>query len=196
MSVESRSFAAHRSSYPFSSRVAALLMVAAMFFAFAKPLAAQQAIPKLAHTLTELPEPKNAPVFRLQDMDEDAYSLDDYRGKVILLNFWATWCPPCRRELPSMERLFQMLKEEGFTVLAINQWEDPDHVFAYVGQLNVDPSFPVLFDPESKVAKAYGVKGLPTTFLIDKEGKIRYRAVGGREFDHPEVESIIRRLLN
>jgi len=134
MSVESRSFAAHRSSYPFSSSVAALLMVAAMFFAFAKPLAAQQAIPKLGHTLTELPDPKNAPVFRLQDMDEDAHSLDDYRGKVILLNFWATWCPPCRREIPSMERLYQMLKDQGFTVLAVNQWEDPDPVFAYTGQ--------------------------------------------------------------
>ena len=95
-----------------------------------------------------------------------------------------------------MERLYLLLKGEGFGVLAVNQWEDPDHVFAYIGQLDADPSFPILFDPESRVAKAYGVKGLPTTFLLDQQGRLRYRAVGGREFDHPDVEAIIRQLLN
>ncbi len=195
MSVESRNFAVHQSTYPASNRIGAFLMVAAISFALAGPLAAQQVLPKLGHTLTKLTEPLDAPAFTLQDMDEDTYSLDDYRGKVVLVNFWATWCPPCRREIPSMERLYQMVKNEGFMVLAINQWEDPDYVFAYIGQLDADPSFPILFDPESKVALAYGVKGLPTTFLIDKEGRIRYRAVGGREFDHPEVEAIIRQLL-
>lgn len=135
-------------------------MVVVLSFALVNPLAAQQLVPKLGHTLTELPEPVGAPAFALQDTDEERHSLEDYRGKVIFLNFWATWCPPCRREIPSMERLYQMLKEEGFVVLAINQWEDPDYVFAYIGQLSADPSFPILFDPESKVAKAYGVKGL------------------------------------
>ena len=162
----------------------------------AQPTAAQQALPKLGHALTELTEPLDAPAFALLDMDENSHSLDGYRGKVILMNFWATWCPPCRREMPSMERLYQTLKHEGFVVLAVNQWEDPDHVFAYIGQLSTDPTFPILFDPESQVAEAYGVKGLPTTFLIDKHGRIRYRAVGGREFDHPEVEAIIGQLLN
>lgn len=151
--------------------------------------------PKLGHSLTPVRTPVAAPDFTLEDMDEELHSLKDLRGKVILLNFWATWCPPCRREMPSMERVYQKLSGEDFTVIAINQMEDGDHVFAYIGQLEVDPTFMILFDKESKVSKSYRVNGLPTTYLIDKQGKIRYRAIGGREFDHPEVEKQIRQLM-
>ena len=151
--------------------------------------------PKLGYQLTAISKPVTAPPFELQDIDENLHSLTDYRGKVMLLNFWATWCPPCRREMPSMERLHQHMKDDNFIVIAINQMEDIDHVFAYTGQLDVDPTFTMLFDSDSKVSQAYKVKGLPTTYLIDKKGQIRYRAVGGREFDHPEVEKIIRKLL-
>jgi len=150
---------------------------------------------KLGYNLTELPKPVPAPAFTLEDMDEEKFSLADYKGKVILLNFWATWCPPCRREMPSMERLYQKLSGKDFTVIAINQMETGDHVFAYTGQLDVDPTFIILFDKNSEVSQSYHVKGLPTTFLIDKKGTIRYRAVGGREFDHPEVEKQIKKLM-
>ncbi len=195
MLAESRNFAAHRSICQNVSRACRPLVLAVLCLSLVQPLAAQQVVPKLGHALTALPAPVAGASFTLQDTDEETHALADYRGKVILLNFWATWCPPCRREIPSMERLYQLLREDGFVVLAVNQWEDPDHVFAYLGQLEADPSFPILFDPESEVAKAYGVKGLPTTFLLDKDGKVRYRAVGGREFDHPEVVATIRRLL-
>ncbi len=156
---------------------------------------AEPSLPKLGHRLNPLSPPVPAPDFTLKDMDENKHALKDFHGKVVLLNFWATWCPPCRREMPSMERLYQKLKDKDFIVLAINQFEDPDHVFAYTGQLGTDPTFPILFDRDSKVAELYQVKGLPTTFLIDKQGMIRYRAVGGREFDHPEVEKLIYNLL-
>jgi len=136
-----------------------------------------------------------APDFTLEDMDGESYELQDYRGKVVLVNFWATWCPPCRKEMPALEALYKKLGDESFAVLAVNQWEDPDHVFAYTGELNVFPTFPILFDPESKISAAYGVKGLPTSFLIDTKGRLAYRAVGGRAFDHPEVERLIRELL-
>jgi len=152
--------------------------------------------PKLGHKLTEVPKPVVAPEFTLEDMDEELHSLKDLRGKVVLLNFWATWCPPCRREMPSMERLHQKLNGENFAVIAVNQMEDGDHVFAYIGQLEVDPSFTILFDKDSKVSSSFRVNGLPTTYLIDKQGKIRYRAIGGREFDHPEVEKQIMQLIN
>ena len=151
--------------------------------------------PKLGHNLTEVPKPTAAPEFTLEDMDEELHSLKDLRGKVVLLNFWATWCPPCRREMPSMERLHQKLNGENFAVIAVNQMEDGDHVFAYIGQLEVDPSFTILFDKDSKVSNRFRVNGLPTTYLIDKQGKIRYRAIGGREFDHPEVEKQIMQLM-
>jgi len=158
-------------------------------------LHAQLPVPELNHQLTQLATPVAAPDFTLEDMDGESYTLGDYRGKVIMVNFWATWCPPCRRELPSMEALYQAFRKEPFTVLAINQWESPDHVFAYMGQLEVFPAFPILFDRDSAVSQAYGVKGLPTTVLIDKRGRVVYRAVGGRDFNHPEVRAIIRKLL-
>ena len=151
--------------------------------------------PALGHTLNAVPTPVAAPEFTLMDMDDIRHSFSDYKGKVVLLNFWATWCPPCRREMPSMDRLYQKLKDHDFTVIAINQMEEMDHVFAYTGQLEVDPTFTILFDMDSKVAEAFHVNGLPTTYLIDKQGRIRYRAVGGREFDHPEVEQLIQQLL-
>lgn len=151
---------------------------------------------KLGHDLTPLAKPVPAPAFVLKDMDDNSYSFADYSGKVVLLNFWATWCPPCRREMPSMQRLHQKLNSGTFAVVAINQMETPDHVFAFTGQLAVDPSFPILFDPDSNTANAYKVKGLPTTYLIDKHGMVRYRAIGGREFDHPDVIKLIQQLID
>ncbi len=158
-------------------------------------MAENQAPSKLGFQLNKLSEPFDAPEFNLQDMDEDSYSLKDFHGKVLLINFWATWCPPCRREMPSMERLYQKMKDTDFIVIAINQFESPDHVFEYMGELGTDPSFPILFDLESRISEAYKVTGIPTTYLVDKMGKVRYRAIGGREFDHSGVEKIIRDLL-
>ena len=106
-----------------------------------------------------------------------------------------TWCPPCRHEIPSMESISQDLGEKGFVVLAVNQFETPDHVFAYMGQLSVFPTFPLLFDHDSRVSGLYGVKGLPTTLLINRQGQVVYRAIGGRDFDHPRVRAIVNELL-
>ena len=159
------------------------------------PLNADWQQPELSHNLTAVKNSTQASEFELQDMDDEKVKLTDYRGKVVLLNFWATWCPPCIREMPSMERLQQKVDAEGFKVIAVNQMEDADEVFAFTGQLEIDPTFEILFDKNSKVSQDYAVRGLPTTYLIDKEGKIRYRAVGGREFDHAEVIKIIKQLI-
>ena len=151
--------------------------------------------PKLGHRMAPLQESIPAPDFFLEDMDEEKVSLKEHRGKVVLINFWATWCPPCRREMPSMERLYQKINGDNFTVLAINQMEAEDLVFAFTGQLEIDLTFAILFDKDSSVSQAFNVKGLPTSYLIDKKGNIRYRAIGGREFDHPEVEKLITDLI-
>ena len=150
---------------------------------------------ELSHSFARIDPPRSVPDFTLPDMDGEPHSLQDYRGKVVLINFWATWCPPCRREMPALEALYTKLADLPFAVLAVNQWEDADHVFAYMGDLNVIPSFPILFDPESRVSADFGVKGLPTSFLLDKQGRVVFRAVGGRAFDHPDVEQAIRGLL-
>lgn len=151
--------------------------------------------PELSYNLTPMTKVIPASDFELLDMDEEKKKLSDYRGKVILLNFWATWCPPCVREMPSMERLQQKFNADNFKVLAINQMEEIDQVFAFTGQLEIDLTFEILFDSQSAVSQAYAVRGLPTTYLIDKQGNIRYRAVGGRDFNHPEVIKIIKALI-
>jgi len=170
-----------------------LLITITLFISSA--LVADWQQPELSHNLTPVTKSIIASDFELQDMDEENKKLSDYKGKVILLNFWATWCPPCIREMPSMERLHQQVDAEGFKVIAVNQMEDADQVFAFTGQLEIDPTFEILFDSTSQVSHKYAVRGLPTTYLIDKKGKIRYRAVGGREFNHPEVVKIINALI-
>ena len=159
------------------------------------PVPAQMQTPELSHTLTRLAEPAAAPDFVVEDIDGEPHALRDYRGKVVLINFWATWCPPCRREMPSLEALYQKLHAQPFAILAINQWESPDHVFSYMGDLSVFPTFPILFDRNSEVSEAFGVKGLPTSVVVDKQGRVVFRAIGGREFDHPEIERAIRELI-
>ena len=151
--------------------------------------------PELNYDLTPVTKTIIASDFELQNMDEEIKKLSDYKGKVILLNFWATWCPPCIREMPSLERLHQQIDAKDFKVIAINQMEDIDQVFEFTGQLEIDLTFEILFDRTSQVSQQYAVRGLPTTYLIDKKGKIRYRAVGGREFNHPEVIKIINSLI-
>ena len=151
--------------------------------------------PKLGHQMTQVSKPIVAPDFILDDIDETPFNFSQLKGTVVLLNFWATWCPPCVREIPSMEMLYQKFKDKGFTVLAVNQMEDGDTVFSFTGQLTIDPTFTVLFDKASQVSRLYRVNGLPTTYLIDKKGMIRYRAIGGREFNHPKIEKIIQQLL-
>lgn len=151
--------------------------------------------PELSHNLTPVNKIIPSVDFELENMDEEIRRFSNYKGKVVLLNFWATWCPPCVRELPSMERLHQQVDAEDFKVVAVNQMEDADQVFAFTGQLDITPTFEILFDKTSLVSSAYAVRGLPTTYLIDKKGNIRYRAVGGRVFDHPEVVKIINDLI-
>ncbi|MCP4699489.1 MAG: redoxin domain-containing protein [Gammaproteobacteria bacterium] len=134
-----------------------------------------------------------APDFTLEDMDGNAYKLSDYRGKkVVLINFWATWCPPCRREMPSMQRAWEQVREENILLLAINVGEDEGAVFEFTANYPVD--FPILFDMDSKVLGQWPVMGLPTTLAIDAQGRIAYRAVGGREWDDPELLAPLRAL--
>jgi peroxiredoxin len=151
--------------------------------------------PPLTHVMAAVSPPRPAPDFSLSDMDGKIHKLSDYRGKAVLLNFWASWCPPCRHEMPSMEKLYLELKDKPFQVLACDQQEDDDTVFAFTGQFDPAPTFPLLLDRKSTVSKTYDVPGLPTTFLIDKSGRIVYRAVGGRDFSHPAIRALIEKLI-
>jgi len=132
-----------------------------------------------------------APTLALPDMDGKIVDLARYRGKLVLVNFWATWCPPCRKEFPSLGRVRKLFKASEFEVLAVNVGEDTETVFSFAGA----PDFPVLFDRDSAAMARWPVKGLPTTLVIDRQGRVALRAVGGREFDDPAIVAQIRELL-
>jgi len=142
------------------------------------------------HGMTAMPAGSPAPILRLKDADDKVVDLARYKGRVVLINFWATWCPPCRKEFPSLGRVRKLFKPGEFEVLAVNVGEDPDSVFPFTGITD----FPVMFDRDSKALGAWSVRGLPTTFLVDRQGRLAYRATGGREFDDPEIVDLIRTL--
>jgi len=170
-------------------------LLSSALLAISLPVVAQFTDPRLTHQMGPLKTPLPAPAFSLKDIDGKVWTLDDFRGKVLLMNFWATWCPPCRREMPSMERLQQAMKGKPFSVVAVNQQEDADRVFEFVGALQPSPTFPILLDGDAKVAASFGVRGLPTSLLVDKTGQVTHRAIGGREFDHPDIVATIEQLL-
>ena len=142
--------------------------------------------------LTPLPELAPAPAFALQDLDGRTHRLSDYRGQPVIVNFWATWCPPCRAEMPSMQRAWQRVKAEGIQILAVNVGEDADSIFQFTANYPVE--FPLLMDADAVVVGAWPVKGLPTTFVVDPQGRLAYRAIGGREWDDPALLDRVRAL--
>jgi peroxiredoxin len=136
-------------------------------------------------TLPKLADPFIAPDFTLKGEDGNTYRLKDYRGKIVILNFWATWCPPCREEMPSMERAWHQIKDKGIVILAINVGEDADTIFEFTGQYPM--TFPLPMDIDGEVVRQYPIRGLPTTYIIDSAGMATHRAVGSREWDASEI---------
>jgi len=107
-------------------------------------------LPPLSHSLTAAAAKNPAPALKLKDLDGQLHDLAALKGKVVLVNFWATWCPPCRREMPSMERLAQKLRGDNFVVLAVDVGEDADTVHAFSSRMESPPSFPILLDPHGR----------------------------------------------
>jgi len=152
-------------------------------------------LPPLSHSLTPLKAPVAAPELKLKDIDDELVDISKLKGKVLVINFWATWCPPCRREMGSLERLHLATESQDIVVLAVNVGENVDSVFSFLGTVEPQPSFSMLFDSDAGNMEPWGVKGLPTTYVVDPDGFIRYRAVGGREFDHPELMKKVKSCL-
>lgn len=138
-------------------------------------------------------KPRPAPELRLPSLDAGSVDLAELRGRVVLVNFWAVWCPPCRKEMPSMERLSRMLADRPFTILASNAGESPEQIHPFLAEVPL--TFPILLDRDSARMKAWRVFVLPTSFLIDKRGQIRYSLSGHIEWDAPEAVGIIEKLL-
>jgi peroxiredoxin len=136
-------------------------------------------------TLTPIAPRPEAPGFELVDVDGATLRLADFRGRPVIVNFWATWCPPCREEMPSMERAWVRLREQGVAMVAINVGEDEETVFRFTADYPV--TFPLLLDRDGVVVERWPVRGLPSTFVVDPDGRVAYRAIGGRAWDAPEL---------
>jgi len=112
-----------------------------------------------------------APDFELVDIDGNTHRLSDYKGEGVFLNFWGTWCPPCKREMPDMEEQYQAFKDKGVHVLSVNSGESNLKVKTFRDQYGL--SFPIVIDKAKDIRELYNIQPLPTTFLIDKDGKIQ-----------------------
>ena len=129
----------------------------------------------------------------LKDPAGAPHALADYRGKVVLVNFWATWCDPCREEMPSMQRLKEQLSGQRFVILAVNYGESEEKVAEFLKRVPLD--LQVLLDPGQETARAWKVRILPMSFLFDVEGLVRYSVIGEIDWASREAVNTVRRLL-
>jgi thiol-disulfide isomerase/thioredoxin len=160
------------------------LALLALFWSLLLPVAAQE--------LKPLP-PAPAPALELPDLRGRQHRLADYRGKVVLVNFWATWCVPCRDEMPSIERLRSALEGRPFAVLAVNLAEPEDRIRKFLDAVPL--GFPVLLDRDARATRAWQARALPTTYIVAPDGTVRYRHLGELDWSKPEVRRFVTGLM-
>lgn len=153
-----------------------LLLIVAAFIVWA---ATQSSTPtSTGNTVTGgiLAQGQPAPVFTAHSLTNQQITLSDYQGDVVLVNFWATWCPPCKAEMPDLNAFYEAHKEEGFTVLAVNAYEDESLVRPFIEANGF--TFPVLLDPDGIITDYYKVRSYPTSIIIDRTGTVRHIQIG------------------
>jgi len=136
---------------------------------------------------------KPAPDFTLVDTKGKTWNLAELKGQVVFLNFWATWCPPCRQEMPSMQTVHASMPEDRFTMLAVLSNDDPALADAMAAKIGA--TFPILIDPANKAALAYGLTGVPETYIIDKQGVLREKFIGPAQWDSAEALQMLRKYI-
>jgi peroxiredoxin len=134
-----------------------------------------------------------APDFTLESREGGTVTLSELKGQVVLINFWATWCGPCRKEMPLLEQLYQRYEPLGFTLLGVNVEEQAGDAEKFLGEVPV--SFPVLWDPENQVSKLYDVSAMPSTVLVDRQGNMRFLHHGYQEGYENAYQDQIRTLV-
>jgi len=143
--------------------------------------------------ILRLSEKLPAQDFTLADLNGRRVTLEDLRGKVVFLNFWATWCPPCILEMPTMEKLHGEFGGNGLVILAVNFRESPERVKAFLNEQQL--TFTTLLDPKGKVFELYQAWSLPTTTIVNKKGQAVGKVIGYRDWHKPEMKEFFRRLL-
>jgi peroxiredoxin len=149
---------------------------------------------KVIPNLEAMKDQAATPDFTLPNFDGKKVSLKDFRGKVVFLNFWATWCVPCREEMPAMEKLYQEFKDKNFVVVAVNVKDRKQDALNFAKELKL--SYPIIIDADAQVGLLYGAWGLPTTYLIGPKGEGLARAWGPAEWHSPAARNLIKDLLD
>ena len=137
---------------------------------------------------------KPAPDFDTVDLKGDVWSLSDLKGKVVFVNFWATWCAPCREEMPSMQRLYDKMPKDKFEMIALYNNDKKQPVMNFVSQMRL--TFPIWSDEHNFAGTKYGLTGLPETYIVDKNGIIREKFIGPAEWDKPETIEMLTKYIN
>ncbi|MEN8257474.1 MAG: TlpA disulfide reductase family protein [Thermodesulfobacteriota bacterium] len=137
---------------------------------------------------------KPAPDFTLMDREGKTWTLSELKGQVVFVNFWATWCPPCVKEMPSMQRLYEALPADKFKMLAILNSDKPINADFFAAKHKI--TMPILNDQENKIGPQYGLTGVPETFIVDKEGVVREKFIGPAEWDSPGVVQMLMGYIN
>jgi thiol-disulfide isomerase/thioredoxin len=143
--------------------------------------------------LQPFPEPVPLPALVLTELDGRPFPVSQLHGKTVLLNFWATWCVPCRAEMPALDALHRAYRRRGFLVLAVNFKEPAPDVRRFVQSLGV--SFPIALDADGEMSRVLKVRGLPVSYLLDRDGRLIWKAIGTREWNAAEVHAYLDRLL-
>lgn len=169
-----------------------ILAGAAAFFAAGSPARATTA--DLKHLgLVRPPLAIEAPELNIPDIDGVTHNVEQYRGKVVLVSFWATWCPPCRKEMPALARLNRELGNDRFAVLAVNLGDKEARIKSFLEEIDHD-GLPILLDRSSSLAQKWYIRGLPVAYILDGQGQVIYGAIGERVWDAPQMVSGLRSL--
>jgi peroxiredoxin len=179
------------------SRGRLLLLLAALCFSCSQVHAQAVGNPRVDFTvipkMEEMKDHPAAPDFTLSNPDGKKVALKDFRGKLVFLNFWATWCEFCRDEMPAMDRLYREFKGKGFEILAVNVKDKRQDALAFAQKLKV--TYPIVLDPAGEVGLLYGAWGMPASYLIDRKGNVLARLWGPADWYSPAARNLIKTLL-
>jgi len=144
--------------------------------------------------VTKVSATKNPVIINLKDMNGQQVSLADFKGKIVFLNFWTTWCPTCRIEMPSMEKLHRKLKDKDFAMVTVNLQESASQVKTFFKEFKL--TFTALLDSTGEVGVSFGIRAIPTTYILDKTGRIIGLANGPREWDSKDAVALFENLID
>ncbi len=168
--------------------IRALVVLSALLWTVTSP-AAESGLPKGIIKL----DPYPAPSLTLHDLDGEPYSLEAQRGSVVFVHFWASWCVPCRKEMPAIQRMWNQLRDDGLKIALVNTAEDEDTVFSFLAAHA--PTIRPLMDRDGQQTEGWEPRGLPATYLVDAQGQVQYQAIGGRPWDESAYLDFLRDLI-